>query len=208
MSEQLESSVADSPAAKAKPDPRALLQSLADLLPPGVIVAERGRPGRPLKLGIHIDLINAGLLTPPECRAVFRLYTHTRPYLLGLIAGAPRIGIDGQPCGVVTESEAARAAAELARMDERQAKEVAAWSARRDAQRAAAAERKGAREAAQKATDVPAHREAPPTAIAAAPPAPAVKAAAVRRMSLADLKAAAAARRAAQAVLSAHPKST
>src|SRR5260370_15153562 len=48
-----------------------LILALAELLP-AVFVADRWELYRPLKRGIHRDLIDRGVLLPDECRAVLR----------------------------------------------------------------------------------------------------------------------------------------
>src|SRR6266853_6172954 len=50
-----------------------LTVALAGLFP-AVFVAEQWKPHRPLKRGVHNDLIERGVLLPGECRAVFRRY--------------------------------------------------------------------------------------------------------------------------------------
>ncbi len=60
---------------------------------------------RPVKVGIHRDLIAAGHDRQAVRRAM-AAYTHTRRYQKALRAGAVRIDLLGQPAGVVTEAEA------------------------------------------------------------------------------------------------------
>jgi ProP effector len=121
---------------------------------PQTFVLEKYRPHRPLKVGIAADI-------PARCPAVerrvlsvaLRVYARRVMYLRGLVAGAARVDLDGNPCGAVTARDAEDAAAKLAEI-----------LASREAKRAAAveAEGKGAAQAA---------RPAAATVVAAAPPA-------------------------------------
>ena len=67
---------------------------------------------RPLKLHIHKDLAAAGYLRKETKRAL-AAYCLRRAYLNAMLAGAPRIDLDGQPAGEVTEDQAALAQAML-----------------------------------------------------------------------------------------------
>ena len=71
-------------------------------------------PKRPLKIGIIHDII-AALPETGVIRLRFALadYTGGPTYLENVIAGAERIDLQGNPCGVVTEPEAAHAAERL-----------------------------------------------------------------------------------------------
>jgi len=76
-------------------------------------------PWPALKVGIHIDVeqIVPELARPRRLfAAAMRLYTSREQYLAGMVEGAPRLGLDGEPCGKVTAQQAARA---LARLHER-----------------------------------------------------------------------------------------
>ena len=44
-------------------------------------------------------------------------YTSGPTYLRACVAGAPRIGLDGKPCGEVSEQQAAHAKARLAALE-------------------------------------------------------------------------------------------
>ncbi len=66
----------------------------------------------PLMLNIHMDLIAAGY----ERVAVIKslgLYVDAPAYLAALSAGKPRIGLDGEPAGEVSEAHRDRAMAKL-----------------------------------------------------------------------------------------------
>ncbi len=68
---------------------------------------DRSQP-RPLKLGIHKDLIAAGHPLKDVRRMLWR-YCSRRAYLKAMLAGAPRIDLEGQPAGAVSEEDAANA---------------------------------------------------------------------------------------------------
>jgi hypothetical protein len=78
------------------------------------VLAIYGARRRPLKIGIHADIAAAldGAITPSELGVALRFYTDNEGYLRAL-RGVPRIGLDGEPAGVVTESEAQHAKALL-----------------------------------------------------------------------------------------------
>jgi ProP effector len=65
---------------------------------------------RPLKVGIHIDIIErtAGAIEPKELGRALRYYTANTGYLRSASRpGAVRVDLDGQPAGVVTPEQAA-----------------------------------------------------------------------------------------------------
>ena len=64
-----------------------------------------GENPRPLKLGIHRDLMAAGFEKAAVKRALAR-YCNRPRYRKALRAGAIRIDLQGQPAGVVTAAEA------------------------------------------------------------------------------------------------------
>jgi sRNA-binding protein len=145
--------------------------ALAELFP-ACFVADKWEPHRPLKVGIKADLIATGLLTPNECRRVLGLYVGRLGYQKAVAAGGMRVDLDGWPAGEVQPDQAEHAAAAVAQME-------AKVLAQAEAARIEKAERRRvARQAKQAMPKAP-----PPDS-----PAP-------RRFSLADLKAAAAARR-------------
>jgi ProP effector len=68
---------------------------------------------RPLKIGIHHELVALGL--DREMGVIgLRSYCGSSAYLSALREGATRIGLDGQPTGVVNPQEEKFAAAQLA----------------------------------------------------------------------------------------------
>ena len=116
-----------------KQDIDAALARLAEAFPQ-TFVLEQYRPHWPLKVGIAADI-------PARCPAVKRrvlsvalsAYARRVMYLKGLVAGAARVDLDGNPAGEVTARDAEYAAAKLAET-----------LASREAKRAAAVETKGA----------------------------------------------------------------
>ena len=116
-----------------KQDIDAALARLAEAFPQ-TFVLEKYRPHWPLKVGIAADI-------PARCPAVERrvlsvalsAYARRVMYLRGLVAGAARVDLDGNPAGEVTARDAEYAAAKLAET-----------LASREAKRAAAVETKGA----------------------------------------------------------------
>jgi len=61
---------------------------------------------QPLKIGIHLDLI-AAIPDVPEkdLRVALRIYTANAVYRSRLCVGAPRINLNGEPAGVVTPEQ-------------------------------------------------------------------------------------------------------
>ncbi|MBA4819576.1 RNA chaperone ProQ [Pantoea ananatis] len=89
---------------------------------------------RPLKIGIFQDLVERVQgemnLSKTQLRSALRLYTSSWRYLYGIKAGATRVVLDGNPCGVLDEQHV-----EHARKQLEDAK--ARVQAQRDQQRAA-----------------------------------------------------------------------
>ena len=114
--------VAAGPGPTAAPDPAPApeLPPLAEAYP---ACFDWERP-RPLKLGIHKDLLAAGFggagVKPAEIKRALGRYCNRARYRKTLRAGADRVDLDGQPAGAVTAEEA-----EAARAD------FAAWKARK-----------------------------------------------------------------------------
>jgi sRNA-binding protein len=150
----------------------AALQTLGVLaeLFPAAFVAERWKPHKPLKIGIRDDLIATGLLTPSECKAALRLYIVRLQYQKALAAGGPRVDLDGIVVGEVASDQAEHAGAVVVHLE-------APSIAKAESARAKKAERK---RAAKEKPD---------------PKAPPSDSATPRRLGLADLKRAAAARK-------------
>lgn len=76
------------------------------------------QPKIPLKIGIRMDII---MVEPTmdwnNLHLALKDYTNGRSYLRNMEPGAYRIGLDGLPAGVVTEEQAAFAAAKLAKLE-------------------------------------------------------------------------------------------
>jgi ProP effector len=144
---------------------------------PSAFIAEKWKPHRPLKVGIHKDLIERGLLLPHECGAVFRRYCSRLMYQHALAAGGLRYGLDGEPAGDVTPDEADHAKAAAAKLEAKRVRQA----------KAITAERTGSRKAT-KTAKLPAPSKAP----GKVQPAPFVK---HGKLGLADEKAAARTRR-------------
>jgi sRNA-binding protein len=155
-----------------KPD-HSILETLAELFP-NTFAAERWQPHKPLKHGIHFDLIAQGVLTLEETR-VLRFYVRRRMYQAALAAGGDRFDLDGTPRGQVEPEQAAAAARWLAAID-------TASAAKADQIRQAVKSlRRNAQPRVWKVdSDIPAVRPAP-----ASPPAENVP----QRLSLAGLRA-------------------
>jgi sRNA-binding protein len=112
-------------AAAAAPRPRQPLSATAigamliERFPQCFVLARDRK--RPLKIGIHRDLIAAIPEVPPKrLRAALGWYAGSWAYLKNMTAGAARIDLNGQSAGEVTAEEAAAAA-------ERRASEKAAY---------------------------------------------------------------------------------
>jgi len=88
-----------------------------------------GRP-RPLKVGIHKDLIErAPAITPVEIARALGYHTKSNGYLLALKPGAPRVDLDGDEVGAVTDGEAVYAKGFFDARKKRAAKQSAATPA-------------------------------------------------------------------------------
>jgi ProP effector len=87
---------------------------LAETFPRCFFVYEGRR--RPLKLGIHKDILAAvdGALTPLELGKALGAYCSNRVYLSHTRKGAWRLDLDGNPAGGVTADDEAHAKAILA----------------------------------------------------------------------------------------------
>ena len=120
-----------------KQDIDAALARLAEAFPQ-TFVLEKYRPHWPLKVGIAAAI-------PARCPALewrvlkmaLTAYTGRVMYLRGLVAGAPRLDLDGNPAGEVTVRDAEYAAAKLAGiLASREIKRTAAVQSNKSAARA------------------------------------------------------------------------
>jgi sRNA-binding protein len=154
---------------------------------------------RPLAIGIH-ESIKAAMpdVDGRDLSLAMTMFCGTAAYAMASVAGAERVGLDGEPAGVVSDEEAAHAAVKLVAIREREARVAAAAKAEREkARKMREAER--AKEAAERFA---ARRSLRAPEISTAPPPPpppprpmAPPTSGPRRLSLLDLKQAAAARR-------------
>jgi ProP effector len=78
----------------------------------------KGTEKRPLKVGIYAD-VRAALpeLSGKDVRIALADYTEGPTYLRNVIAGAVRVGLNGEPAGAVTEEQAAHAAGRMKRFE-------------------------------------------------------------------------------------------
>lgn len=101
---------------------------------------------RPLKIGIHAELVAAGV-EPNLINAALRLYCASYGYRRAMLTGAARLGLDGEPAGVVTLEEAASA-------EELQKRKVK-WLAHKEVMRQRAEEKERERQEAEAAVARP-----------------------------------------------------
>jgi sRNA-binding protein len=100
-------------------DGQELIAVLAGLFP-AAFTAERWQPHRPLKIGIHQDLVDRGVLLPNECR-VLRWYVLRRMYQVALAAGGSRYDLDGNVAGDVSPEQIEGAKANVALIEAKHA---------------------------------------------------------------------------------------
>jgi sRNA-binding protein len=84
---------------------------------PAAFVADKWAPHRPLKVGIHADLLSTGLLTPREVRNALVVYTGRLQYQRAVAAGGARVGLDGAVAGEVTQDQIEKAVAVIASIE-------------------------------------------------------------------------------------------
>jgi ProP effector len=115
-----------------KEDIHAALARLAEWFPQ-TFALEKYLPHRPLKVGIHPDILaRCPALTRRELGPSLRAYTRRIIYLQGLVAGAVRVDLDGNPAGEVSAADAEHAAATLAEiLAARETKPAAAVAVKR-----------------------------------------------------------------------------
>jgi sRNA-binding protein len=164
-----------------------LLRTVAELLP--VFTPDPWEAHKPLAIGIEKALIATGILKPWEVRLALRAYCRRRMYVAAVAAAGARYDITGNVAGEVSEQHQACAKASLAHMDAKRAEAAAKVRAEQKAAWLA--------EKAKRAATAAAGKPKGPRPSAAAPQ-PATSGDQPRRLGLADLKAAAAARKAAQ----------
>ncbi|AFJ46838.1 RNA chaperone ProQ [Shimwellia blattae] len=105
---------------------------------------------RPLKIGIFQDLVarveGELNLSKTQLRSALRLYTSSWRYLYGVKAGATRVDLDGNPCGVLDEQHVEHARKQL---EEAKAR-VQAQRAEQQAKKREAAAQEGSGDAARR----------------------------------------------------------
>ena len=94
----------------------AAIRALAERWPKCFAVDEKRR--RPLKIGIAEEV--RALLPDIDVSAALALYTHSTSYMKALVAGAVRIGLDGERAGTVSAVHEAFARRELAKRETKQ----------------------------------------------------------------------------------------
>jgi sRNA-binding protein len=110
------------------------ISALAELFP-SAFVMDKWKPHKPLKIGIHQDLIDGGVLLPDEGRAVFRRYCSPLMYQRALAAGGPRYGLNGEPAGEVTAERMAGGKSVVTAIEAKRAAKAKANTAERTAAR-------------------------------------------------------------------------
>jgi hypothetical protein len=102
-------------------NPRMIIIELEKLFPKSFF--DEGRMRRPLKVDIVTDIVsrNEGALRGLDIARALGWYCGHYGYLKTLLAGAPRIDLDGKTCGTVTQQEAREALAEIFRLNEEKA---------------------------------------------------------------------------------------
>jgi sRNA-binding protein len=74
---------------------------------------------RPLKLKIHLDLIERAPVTAEEVHVALSIHCHRLSYLRVQVEGAERVDLDGNPVGVVTAEQAIGAKSAIASIRKR-----------------------------------------------------------------------------------------
>jgi sRNA-binding protein len=191
---------------RAVADARVAIAALCDLFP-ALFVAELWQPHKPLKIGIHQELVDRGVLQPGEVRDVFRQYCSRLMYQRSVAAGGPRYDLDGKPCGEVSADQVEAAIAAIAHIEARRAAQAAtARAAAKTVQPCRGSSTPSTSSIRSPSSPTVNSKHAPtsigsqsPTAVEMPTGVPAaargVATNAPRRLSLSDLKAAAAARR-------------
>ncbi|WP_343711027.1 RNA chaperone ProQ [Kosakonia radicincitans] len=117
---------------------------------------------RPLKIGIFQDLVERVEgemnLSKTQLRSALRLYTSSWRYLYGIKAGAARVDLDGNACGVLDEQHVEHARKQLEEAKARvQAQRAEQQAKKREA--AAAADQEDAPRRERKARPAPRRKE-------------------------------------------------
>jgi ProP effector len=82
---------------------------------------------RPLKVGIHVDILAqlSDTISPRDLSAALRIYVSNIKYLKALVAGADRVDLNGMPAGTVTAEHADIAKGEYEHRREKQKAKLA-----------------------------------------------------------------------------------
>jgi ProP effector len=75
---------------------------------------------KPLKVGIHLDILSSGRFEAEAVRKMLAAYTGRAAYLTALRLGADRVDLEGQLCGRVETEDEEHAKVKLARFKMRQ----------------------------------------------------------------------------------------
>jgi ProP effector len=98
------------------------IQTIAELAARFPAAFEIGKKRRPLRVGIHHEVIAAAPdLGVKQIKLALRWYVCGTSYLRACTEGAVRVGLDGSPYGAVTAEQAASAEMRLAAMLKRNA---------------------------------------------------------------------------------------
>ncbi|TPD64127.1 RNA chaperone ProQ [Kosakonia cowanii] len=119
---------------------------------------------RPLKIGIFQDLVarveGEMNLSKTQLRSALRLYTSSWRYLYGIKAGATRVDLDGNACGVLDEQHVEHARKQLEEAKARvQAQRAEQQAKKREAAAAAAAGQEDAPRRERKPRPAPRRKE-------------------------------------------------
>lgn len=118
---------------------------------------------RPLKIGIFQDLVarveGEMNLSKTQLRSALRLYTSSWRYLYGIKAGATRVDLDGNPCGVLDEQHVEHARKQLEEAKARVQAQRAEQQAKKREAAAAAGEQEDAPRRERKARPAPRRKE-------------------------------------------------
>ncbi|WP_246116575.1 MULTISPECIES: ProQ/FINO family protein [Cobetia] len=99
----------DTPASSTQPSPQALLKQWYRRYPDTFFKGHT----RPLKIGIHVELLENEQWDDKLVRRALAGYVHLPRYLKAVRAGTQRVDLEGQSVGAVTEDEALHARQQL-----------------------------------------------------------------------------------------------
>jgi ProP effector len=99
-----------------KEEAKRVISLLAERLP-AAIVADKEKRHKPLRIGIHADMVATGLVTPRECTIALTVYCGRVQYQRALAGGGARVGLNGDVAGEVTQDQIEHAVAAVARIE-------------------------------------------------------------------------------------------